>query len=196
MRRVPSSERTKEAIRKAVEEGTDGDAKAALVTLGIQRVIEEALEAAVRETIGRDYYARRPAGAQGYRNGNRPGRLATSEGEVRYAVPQVRAVSPELLQALRRRLTGRPPNWSAWAWRSSPAAARHGTLKRCSRRPTGARSSPARRSRRSPKPCGPSTRRLRRGISVTLRRCSCSSMGSPNACGPARPAKRSWWRGP
>ncbi len=48
MRRVPSSERTKEAIRKVVEEGTDGDPKAALVKLGIQRVIEEALEAAVR----------------------------------------------------------------------------------------------------------------------------------------------------
>lgn len=74
--------------------GHRGDPKAALVKLGIQRVIEEALEAVVRETIGRDYYARRPVGAQGYRNGTRPGRLATSEGEVRYAVPPVRDVPP------------------------------------------------------------------------------------------------------
>jgi transposase-like protein len=92
-----------------VEEGTDEDPKAALVKLGIQRVIEEALEAAVRETVGRDSYARRPAGAQGYRNGTRPGRLATREGEVRYAVPQVRDVPPEALRALRRRLKGRTP---------------------------------------------------------------------------------------
>jgi transposase-like protein len=92
-----------------VAEGTEGDPKAALVKLGIQRVIEEALEAAVRQTIGRDDYARRPAGAQGYRNGTRPGRLATSEGEVRYAVPQVRDVPPEVLRALRQRLKGRTP---------------------------------------------------------------------------------------
>jgi transposase-like protein len=109
MQRVAPSARTAEAIRKVVEEGTDGDPKAALVKLGIQRVIEEALEAAVRETLGRDYYDRRPAGAQGYRNGTRPGRLATSEGEVRYAVPQVRDVPPDVVRALRQRLKGRTP---------------------------------------------------------------------------------------
>lgn len=109
MQRVPPSARTTEAIRKVTEEGTEQDPKAALVKLGIQRVIEEALEAAVRDTVGRDYYERRPVGAQGYRNGIRPGRLATSEGEVRYAVPQVRDVPPDLVRALRRRLKGRTP---------------------------------------------------------------------------------------
>ena len=103
MQRVPPSARTTEAIRKVTEEGTEQDPKAALVKLGIQRVIEEALEAAVRDTVGRDYYERRPVGAQGYRNGIRPGRLATSEGEFRYAVPQVRDVPPDLVRALRRR---------------------------------------------------------------------------------------------
>ena len=43
MQRVPPSAHTKEAIWQVVEERSDGDPKAALVKLGIQRVIEEAL---------------------------------------------------------------------------------------------------------------------------------------------------------
>lgn len=109
MQSVPPSARTKEAIRKVGEAGTEEDPKAALGKLGSQRVIDEALEAAVRDTVGRDSDERRPAGAQGDRTGTRPGRPATSEGAVRYAVPHVRDVPPDLVRALRRRLTGRTP---------------------------------------------------------------------------------------
>ncbi len=66
-----------------LEEGPEEDPQAALVKLGMQRVIEEAWEAAGRETGGRDDYARRPVGAPGYRQGPRTDRLATRAGEGR-----------------------------------------------------------------------------------------------------------------
>ncbi len=47
------------------------------------------------------------AGGEGYRNGCREGWLKTSEGEVGYAVPQVREVSPELINRIREALSGK-----------------------------------------------------------------------------------------
>lgn len=108
MHRVPPSEQTKEAIRTFFKDGSaGGDPKSELVRLGIQRVIEETLEAATRDLLDRDYYERRTAGQHGSRNGYRAGRLATAEGEVRYAVPQVRDVAADLVAAVRSRLAGR-----------------------------------------------------------------------------------------
>src|SRR5215472_885588 len=108
MQRVPPSEQTKEAIRTLLKEGSpEEDPKSALARLGIQRVLEETLEAATRDLLDRDYYERRTEGQRGSRNGYRQGRLATAEGEVRYAVPQVREVAADLLTTLRRRLAGR-----------------------------------------------------------------------------------------
>jgi len=66
----------------------EGDLKSELVRLAVEKIVEEALEAKVRDLVGRDYYARRDEGAHGYRNGYRRGRLKTSEGEVEYAVPR------------------------------------------------------------------------------------------------------------
>ncbi len=92
----------------ALQEGTEGgDVKSSLVRLAVQRIVEEGLEGAVRDLLGRDYYERRQGDARGYRNGYRQGRLATAEGEVRYASPQVRGVPAEALAALRDRLAGR-----------------------------------------------------------------------------------------
>jgi putative transposase len=108
VKRVPPSERTKEAIRALLEGGTEAeDPKSELVRLGIRRLAEEALEAAVRDLLGRGYYERRSGEEAGYRNGYRTGRLKTSEGKVEYAVPQVREVDGEELAALRARLVGR-----------------------------------------------------------------------------------------
>lgn len=53
--------------------------------------MEEVLEAATKDLLGREYYERREESAKGYRNGYRESRLKISEGEVKYAVPQVRA---------------------------------------------------------------------------------------------------------
>lgn len=68
MTRVPPSALTKEAIGKVLCEGTAvEDPKSALVTLAVQYIVEEGLEAAVRDLLGRDYYAR--GDGEGYRNG-------------------------------------------------------------------------------------------------------------------------------
>lgn len=61
----------------------------------MRRVVEEALEAVTKDLLDRDYYERRGEEAKGYRNGSREGRLRTSEGEVSYAIPQVRNTSSQ-----------------------------------------------------------------------------------------------------
>lgn len=109
MRRIPPSERTRAAIEELLSGGlgAEEDPKRQLIVLGVRRVVEEALEAAVRDLLGRGYYERQEGGAGGYRNGYRPGRLKTSEGEVEYQVPQVRQVDASDLASLRSALSGR-----------------------------------------------------------------------------------------
>ena len=51
--------------------------------LAMSLVVEEALEAKVRDMLGRDYYVRSGSREDGYRNGYRQDRLKTAEGEVR-----------------------------------------------------------------------------------------------------------------
>src|SRR5687767_882 len=106
MERVPPSEKTKAELRALLSQGTAGDVKSELVRLSVRRVVEEAMERVARELLERDYYERREEGSEGYRNGQREGRLKTSEGEVRYAVPQVRGASSEPIAALRSALSG------------------------------------------------------------------------------------------
>lgn len=107
MKKIPRSEVTKKRIREVISEGTAGgeDPKTLLIKLGVQRLAEEALEAAVRDLLGRDYYER--GAGQGWRNGYREGRLSTAEGEVRYGVPQVREADTRRLSELRALLSGR-----------------------------------------------------------------------------------------
>lgn len=106
MKRVPPSERTKEAIAELFAGGSGGDLKSSLVRLAVGQIVEEALEAKVRDLLGRDYYERR-GGRAGYRNGYRRGRLKTSEGEVGYAVPQVREADASEVKQMREMLKGR-----------------------------------------------------------------------------------------
>jgi transposase-like protein len=105
--RIPPSEKTKAELRGLLSQGTSGDMKSELVRLSVRRVVEEAMEAVARELLDRDYYERRDEGSEGYRNGQREGRLKTSEGEVHYAVPQVRGTSSEPITALRSALSGK-----------------------------------------------------------------------------------------
>jgi len=101
MKKVPRSEVTRKRIREVIREGTAGgeDPKNVLIKLGIQSLAEEALEAAVRDLLGRDYYERGSGG--GWRNGYRRGRLWTAEGEVGYGVPQVRGADTSRMAELR-----------------------------------------------------------------------------------------------
>jgi transposase-like protein len=107
VKRVPPSERTKKKIEEMFADGTTADSPLSeLVRLAVQEIVEEALEGVTRDLLGRGYYERR-GDHEGYRNGYRRGRLKTSEGEVRYAVPQVRGVDSEAIAAFRDRLSGR-----------------------------------------------------------------------------------------
>ena len=55
-----------------------------LVLLAAQLIVEEALEAEVRDEVGRERYERAEGDASGYRNGYRTGRMKTAEGVVEF----------------------------------------------------------------------------------------------------------------
>lgn len=89
-KRLPASERTREALRDLIEGRlVSADARSELIRLSTQLIAEEALEAEQREVLGRDYYEHGAAPGGGYRNGSRKAKLKTAEGIVEYAVPQV-----------------------------------------------------------------------------------------------------------
>jgi transposase-like protein len=77
-----------------------------LVKLATRLIVEEALEAEARDAIGRDYYEHGAVPGQGYRNGNRSGRLKTAEGFVEYATPQVAGRDAPFRSAIRAHLKG------------------------------------------------------------------------------------------
>ena len=77
-----------------------------LVQLATRLIIEEGLEAEVRDAPGRDYdeHGGEPGG--GYRNGVRSGRLKTAEGFIDYAAPRVAGSDAPFRSRLRGHLKG------------------------------------------------------------------------------------------
>jgi putative transposase len=72
--------------------------------LGVRLVLQRAVEEEVDDWLGRARYERRVEAAPGKRNGYRPRRLKTAEGEVVVELPQVRdASSPFTSRLFRRR---------------------------------------------------------------------------------------------
>jgi putative transposase len=59
------------------------------IRLAVQGMVQQALEEEVTDYLGRERYERQPA-ATGYRNGYKPGRIRSAEGEIGLAIPQVR----------------------------------------------------------------------------------------------------------
>lgn len=89
-RRISPSTRIEEAIERVLLEGLDGpDRLAELGRLGAQLVIQRAMDEEVALFLGRARYERTPEAA-GSRNGTRPWRVQTAEGQLVVAVPQVR----------------------------------------------------------------------------------------------------------
>ncbi len=85
-RRIPGSERTREGLRDLIEGRLSSETgRSELVRLATRLIIEEGLEAEVRDTLGRDYYEH--GQGQGYRNGVREGRFKTAEGFIGYSAP-------------------------------------------------------------------------------------------------------------
>lgn len=107
-KRVPASARTDQQIRELLDDGSGGDVRSELIRLGVRRIIEEALEREVGEFLGRGFYQRDVAGdGRGYRNGYRPGRLKSGEGEIEFAAPQVSDGEEPFESKVRRHVSGR-----------------------------------------------------------------------------------------
>ena len=89
-RRIAPSTKIEEAIEEVLLTGLDDpDRLTELGRLGTQLVLQRAVEEEVATFLGRARYERTPE-ATGSRNGHRPRRVQTAEGEISIAVPQVR----------------------------------------------------------------------------------------------------------
>jgi transposase-like protein len=89
-RRIAPSARIEEAIEEVLLGALDDpDRLTELGRLGAQLVLQRAVEEEVKAFLGRARYERTPD-ARGSRNGHRPKRIQTAEGELVIAMPQVR----------------------------------------------------------------------------------------------------------
>ena len=89
-RRIAPSALIEEAIERVLLDGVDDPERLAeLGHLGARYVIQRAVEDEVERFLGRARYERTPE-ARGSRNGHRPRRVQTAEGELVIAMPQVR----------------------------------------------------------------------------------------------------------
>ena len=106
-KRLPGSERTREALNELMEGRLRVEnARSDLVKLATRLIIEEGLEAEVRDALGRDYYEHGRGAGGGHRNGVREGRLKTAEGFIRYSAPQVAGGDEPFRSELRGHLKG------------------------------------------------------------------------------------------
>jgi transposase-like protein len=89
-RRIAPSVQIEAAIEAALLGGTGGpDQLSELGRLGAQLILQRAVEDELEAFLGRARYQRTPD-ATGSRNGTRPRRVQTAEGEITIAMPQVR----------------------------------------------------------------------------------------------------------
>lgn len=106
-KRVPGSHRTREALRELMEgRRSESFGRTELVQLATRLIIEEGLEAEVRDALERGYYEHGAEPGGGYRNGLRHGRLKTAEGFIDYAAPQVAGTAEPFRSELRQHLKG------------------------------------------------------------------------------------------
>ena len=89
-KRIPPSARLEQAIADLLDDGHwDPDRLAELGRLGARLIMQRAVEDEVSEFLGRSHYQRAPS-PHGWRNGVRPRRVQTGEGELVVQVPQLR----------------------------------------------------------------------------------------------------------
>ncbi len=89
-RRIAPSAAIEEAIEAALLDGlSDPERLSELGRLGARLVIQRGVDEEVAVFLGRARYERTPD-ARGSRNGHRPRRIQTAEGEITVAMPQVR----------------------------------------------------------------------------------------------------------
>jgi Transposase, Mutator family len=109
--KVPPSEVLEQAIAELLNDGiADGEKLALIGRLGAQLVLQKGVEDEVDDFLQRVRYQRTEE-ARGARNGNRPKRVMTAEGELEIQMPQLRntaekfasRIIPDLGMAIRTR---------------------------------------------------------------------------------------------
>ena len=93
-RTVPPSAEIEASIDELLSRGSVDDPQkvlSELARLGARLIIQRAVEEEFDSWLGRARYERRPERQRGLRNGFRPRRLQTAEGELRIEIPQARA---------------------------------------------------------------------------------------------------------
>src|SRR5918992_2921705 len=162
-RTLPPSAEIEAQIDQLLAVGVGDNPRAALselAKLGARLIIQRAVEDEFDAWLGRARYERRPDYQRGLRNfdsglrnGYRPRRVQTAEGELEVEIPQVREAAEPFVSALfphsTKLLRTRP--WRRWSSAPSSAGSRCETSSRSARRrgSGSSRSRPRRGSARS-----------------------------------------------
>jgi hypothetical protein len=171
-KRVPGSHRTREALRELMEgRYSESFGRTELVQLATRLIIEEGLEAEVRDALDRGYYEHGSQPGGGYRNGLRQGCLKTAEGFIDYAAPQVAGTAEPFRSELRQHLKGHSEALESLAIEMlarglsvrDPRSGRGQALKMPSKTRAAACCCPGPRSRSWASGCGPTIRTSPRG---------------------------------
>src|SRR5438093_2896523 len=107
-RTVPPSAEIEAQIDGLLAVGVGEDPRAALsqlAKLGARLIIQRAVEEEFDAWLGRARYERRPDYQRGLRNGFRPRRVQTAEGELQVEIPQVREAAEPFVSKLFPRAT-------------------------------------------------------------------------------------------
>ena len=102
-RTVPPSAEIEEQIDRLLAVGVGENPREALselAKLGARLIIQRAVEDEFDAWLGRARYERRPEAPPGLRNGFRPRRVQTAEGELSVEVPQVREAAEPFVSKL------------------------------------------------------------------------------------------------
>ena len=89
--RIAPSERIEQEMTAFLQGGISSSDQpiSQFIRLAAQQIVQQALEQEVSDYLGRERYERQPE-VDGYRNGYKPGRIRSAEGEIALQVPQVR----------------------------------------------------------------------------------------------------------
>jgi len=104
--RIAPSERIQQQMSDFLQNGITSSEEplSQFIRLAVQGMVQQALEQEVTDYLGRERYERQAEG-KGYRNGYKPGHIRSAEGEVAFAVPQLRGAAEtyrsKLLEFLR-----------------------------------------------------------------------------------------------
>jgi putative transposase len=89
--RIAPSDRVQQEMNAFLQQGMASSEQplSQFIRLAVQKMVQQAIEQEVSDFLGRERYERQSE-SNGYRNGYKPGRMRSAEGEIGLEVPQVR----------------------------------------------------------------------------------------------------------